>query len=167
VRAQIARRWKNVEMQKDKEDRKGHTLNRFVKRMSESLGLDKSSSDFVTTYFLKQIVLRLKYTAEAHFISQLPSLKHEELFAFKDENLDQREFPDFIEGVMEEFQVGRAEAIQLSQNFWSALEEIMDSHLLVHVLHDLPKEMRTYFRLSDSEYTPPVFDEGRFFIPYI
>ena len=149
VKTQILRRFQNVRAPYTDENHIEQTFNRFNKTMAAKMNVPKATAERITFHLLKELVRRLPYTEAAHFIAQLPSLIHEDLFnlpAGPDLNVNEE---SIVKDLMKGFQLNRTDALDVAKHFWAGLEAVMDPIILDHVLDQFPADMRGI--LSDKE----------------
>lgn len=145
IKSQILRRQRGIRHPYKDEGHREQTLNRFNKVMAGKMNLPRATSERLTFHILRTLVQRLPYTEATHFISQLPSLIHEDLLnlpAGPDTKITRE---TFINDLVKGFQMERSVALAVVRNFWSGLEEVSDRHILNHVLLLLPQNMREMF----------------------
>lgn len=127
VRSQVKRRaHASPRNQVRSEDRREQKLGRFFNEVVKYTGLSRDYAESLSRMILNAIVRRVPYTAAANFISQLPALLQDELFALP-AGPDDSITAELVHGdVRLLFRCTDDQAKELIAEFWMALANFLN-----------------------------------------
>lgn len=123
VRSQVRRRTRPLSL--DTEERKEQTLGRFFNTVKNYTGLSRDYSETVARVLLFALVRRLPYTAAAHFITQLPSLLHDDLYgqpAGPNAEITPEQLVDDVRGLL---QCNSSQAVEIIASCWQGISAFL------------------------------------------
>ncbi|MEW6057278.1 MAG: CBS domain-containing protein [Bdellovibrionota bacterium] len=124
------------------------TEHRFYNVIREKVHLQESFVQPITKFLLHSIVERMHYSAAAKLISQLPANLQDELLdlpAGPNRSITSR---FLLTELTKTYNFSEESARAVLQNFWHALETLVDQPELRHVFDQLPEDLKAVFAHS-------------------